>query len=695
MKKIIKLLTLILCVSLTSCLNDDDFPRIPTGGNIESSAGSLTFGAEITSRFIGKVVDQEEQPLSDVRITIGSTTVFTDAYGIFSVPSAQVYEKFAYIKASKFGYINGSRALVPSGELHQVEIMLLKETPVASISSGEESVVSLDDGSEIVFQGDFTDTSGAAYTGTVDVIAYHLSPDDEDMALQMPGMLYAQDTNGEAKVLETYGMLAVELRSSSGEELQLAAGTTATLKMPIASGVESPPATMPLWYFDEVSGYWIEEGMGTLESGFYIGEVSHFSFWNYDFPHIQSYLCLELVDSEGNGIPFTQVQVALSTGVTASDYTDDNGIVCGAVPINEQLFITIPSINCDGSHYETTLGPFTSDQTIVLDLSATDSYETTLNGTFNHCDDTPVTNGYLIIGFNGEIQIVPVTDGTINHTLTYCESDEEFTIQGVDLDTEQTTDVIYVSLDEGILDLGSLMSCVAMVDSDGDTVFDIFEDLNEDGDLENDDTDGDGIPDYLDNDDDNDGIFTQNENYDGDFDPRNDDTDEDGIPNYLDADDVTFHIFEAYGVDCAGVGVTTYDIDGYIRLYTYQGILASDLIFSFHLSESDALNNINPIDMLFVNIDAHPVIFGRAESTITGQFDIGYVFLLGTNATLDNDDDGLLDCEEITGIDDPFTECSPEGYITDPFKGDTDDDTFTDCEETYAGSDPTDASSTP
>jgi len=77
---------------------------------------------------------------------------------------------------------------------------------------------------------------------------------------------------------------------------------------------------------------------------------------------------------------------------------------------------------------------------------------------------------------------------------------------------------------------------VDTADHDNDGVPSIQEDRDNDKNLFNDDTDGDGIPDYIDLDDDNDGTFTEDEDVNGDGDPTNDDTDGDGTPDYLDTD---------------------------------------------------------------------------------------------------------------------------------------------------------------
>lgn len=70
---------------------------------------------------------------------------------------------------------------------------------------------------------------------------------------------------------------------------------------------------------------------------------------------------------------------------------------------------------------------------------------------------------------------------------------------------------------------------VNYADHDNDGILSINEDRDGDGNVKNDDTDLDGIPNYLDTDDDGDGILTKNESL-------TEDTDGDGIPNYLDKD---------------------------------------------------------------------------------------------------------------------------------------------------------------
>lgn len=83
------------------------------------------------------------------------------------------------------------------------------------------------------------------------------------------------------------------------------------------------------------------------------------------------------------------------------------------------------------------------------------------------------------------------------------------------------------------------VALVERVDTDGDGIFNLYEDLNSNNDYNDDDTDKNTVPNYGDPDDDGDGKLTKDENPDpnGDGNPVDaKDTDGDGIKDYLDAD---------------------------------------------------------------------------------------------------------------------------------------------------------------
>ncbi len=97
------------------------------------------------------------------------------------------------------------------------------------------------------------------------------------------------------------------------------------------------------------------------------------------------------------------------------------------------------------------------------------------------------------------------------------------------------TQTIYAT-GNGMITPVVLQALDCSTDYDQDTVPTDVEDINGDGNLANDDTDGDGIPDFLDNDDDGDLILSNVEYVFGRA-LALQDTDGDGTPNYLDNDD--------------------------------------------------------------------------------------------------------------------------------------------------------------
>lgn len=654
------LLFVLTCLLLISCQQDDDSSPNQTPVQTDFTEN---FGSTFTSNFMGRVVNENNEAIEGVNISVGGMNTVTDINGVFSIQGASVYEKFAYVKASKTGYINGSRSLVPTSGINQVKIMLLAEDVVATVNTGETSEVSLPNGTEVSFTGEFVKSDGSIYSGAVSVIMKHLDPMDDNVEAMMPGMLYAQDTSGDAKVLETYGMVAVELKSTAGEKLQLADGSPAQITLPIPSaGLANAPETIPLWYFDEENGYWKEEGVATLVNGKYVGEVKHFTFWNCDVQLPLVELCINVVDPAGNPIAneffmLNRVSTPSGWGANAYSWTDENGLACGQVPVNEELVFIMEVAGCNEA-FETNIGSFNSDSTITVIVDA--NYTVVqLTGMFNDCNNNPITDGYIQFNHNDSVHYIPVTNGEINYTYTYCGNiGAEFTAQGIDMGGQQTTTIVSGML-APTTDLGTITSCGTFEDTDGDGIFDEFEDVNQDNNLENDDTDQDGIPNYNDTDDDNDGVLTADEDINGDGDFTNDDLDGDGVPNYLDATDVNANYAVLNACDDNNDDIAEFNLSSADASVVGNQV---DVSISYYLTYQDALDEISPLTSPYNSTST--VLYTRVNyNYVPNYFTIGEMTLNVQNCNAGQPND-LWVCEDQQGIgstcmvnfDIPYTE---------------------------------------
>jgi len=95
-------------VLFTSCKSDENDNPPP-----EENDFSENWGAMVSRDFMGKIVDENDNPLSGAQVKIGNDMTTTDDNGIFILNNANVYERFAYITAKKAGYINMSRSMIP------------------------------------------------------------------------------------------------------------------------------------------------------------------------------------------------------------------------------------------------------------------------------------------------------------------------------------------------------------------------------------------------------------------------------------------------------------------------------------------------------------------------------------------------------------------------------------------------------
>ena len=447
------ILVLLFPFLFNNCSND-------SGIDGNSNDTPLNFGSEVMKNFTGQILDENNNPVSNVAITVANKSATTDVNGVFISNNATVRDKFAFVTAKKAGYLDGSRSLVPTNGMNNVKITLLSGTIVGTVNSGTSGSVSLSNGSKVTFDGNFKTENGQAYSGVVSVIMKHLDPTDATTFDKMPGMLLAQNASGEERVLESYGMMNIELRGAASQKLQLS--TTAQIEMPIAtSQLSASPTTIPLWHFDETLGYWKEEGAATKQGTKYVGTVSHFSWWNCDaqFPTVR--LSVTVVNS--NGTPLANVRVGIrraTNSYTVNGTTNTQGQVSGLVPANESLTMVVFD-SCGNIVSTTNIGPFAVATTLPNLVIPNSTIQSTLvQGNLLKCDGTNATNGYVLMRYGNQNQIATVTNGAFSFTMLVCSAtNTAFSLQGFDYDNLQTTNSINFTFTSPVTNVGNITAC--------------------------------------------------------------------------------------------------------------------------------------------------------------------------------------------------------------------------------------------
>lgn len=314
---------------------------------------TFNFGNTISSEFAGKIVDANNNPISGVAIEMSGKTATTAADGTFTLSNVAVKERFGYMTATKTGFINGSRTVMPHEGVNNVTIMLLQRNIVATIPTGQTTVVTLPSNTKVTFDGSFMLENGTAYNGNVKVSMNYLDPRDANVFDKMPGNLIGTRTDGSISGMETYGMINVELIGDNNEKLQLTSGHTANISMPIAPNqLDTADATIPLWFFNETTGLWEEQGFSRKIGNSYIGNVSHFTWWNNDCSYVVATLNVVVSNSDGtrvNGVKVTITRQNGSTGDVLMNLgtTGPNGTLSAGVPRNEVLIFK--AYTADGS----------------------------------------------------------------------------------------------------------------------------------------------------------------------------------------------------------------------------------------------------------------------------------------------------------------------------------------------------------
>lgn len=423
---------------------------------------------KIVTSVSGFVTDENNMPVQGATVNAGVKTTTTDAYGYFEIKSVELRKSAAFITVNKVAYFKGIKTWIAAeGKAGFFRIKLLPKSNAGSISGTTGGDVILSGGMKISFPTNaiVNATTGIAYTGVVSVRAQWINPTASDLNNIMPGDLRGKDATGAMKLLTTYGMAAVELTSTTGDLLQIATGKKATLTMPIPSVIiANAPTTIPLWYFDETNGLWKEEGSATKVGNNYVGEVSHFSFWNYDVP--ANYVLFNCTLKNASGQPIQNATVRISVVSNplnaANGYTDSSGYVGGAVPNNAQLLLSVyPNYNCSTPIYTQTFSTTNVNISLGVITVPTSTTLASFTGTVTNCAASAVTNGYIIVKEGYVFTRYPLSNlGTYSFSKILCSLPQTIVLIGEDVsNAQQSGSITYTVSNAGANTIPNIQAC--------------------------------------------------------------------------------------------------------------------------------------------------------------------------------------------------------------------------------------------
>lgn len=423
------LLLLLLGFSTTLSSCDKDITELPSSSTIVSlELVKASFSGTVT----GKVRGIENQGVESAKITIGTATTETDAEGKWRIENVLVPKDRAFIKAFHSSYLHGSKTISVSNESsYQIDIQLLIRGRVGAVGAATGGSIMLSNEKvSLTFPPNvFVNLDGSTYDGQVIVYAQHIDPTTNKGFSTMPGDLIGLTKNVENVALESYGMLGVELRSEGGSQVQLAPESTATIRLEIPTSLlANAPSSIPLWYFDEEIGVWKEEGQAELLGSRYVGEVKHFTWWNYDEPFDLVRICGEFVNDQGAPLVGTAYIKSQNYG-TRSIVTNGIGEFCGFVPAAENLTLTVFNICEDSTVID--LGSLTVDTDLGEILQEGTTQNTFFTGRLTNCSGTPVAGVTIgvqrqsgspfkeqgLTNQNGEFSVEILTCNTVDDSL--------------------------------------------------------------------------------------------------------------------------------------------------------------------------------------------------------------------------------------------------------------------------------------
>lgn len=308
--------------------------------------------------------------IAGATVSVGSATATTLADGTYTLTGDAGERVVMHIEATGFAE-NFRIARIDAGQTTQLggaQLLPVGTTQTVTVSTGAMVAVPNSTAQVIIPANALVPRTGGAAAPAVNVSVTPINPSID--VNYMPGDFTATPASGGAPIrIESFGALLVDISDNSGVRYSLAPNATAIIRIPVGTRSLTRPATIPLFYFDDSTGRWTEQGTatigGTVPNQFYEGTVGRLSYWNADRVQETVFVSGCVQDAAGQRVSNALVQ---TDGINYSGSASAQTAADGSFRVALQRNSLATLIAIEGARITSTssVGPLSADFTMPL-----------------------------------------------------------------------------------------------------------------------------------------------------------------------------------------------------------------------------------------------------------------------------------------------------------------------------------------
>lgn len=306
--------------------------------------------------------------IAGATVSVGSATATTVADGSYTLTADAGERVVLHVEAPSFAE-NFRITRIDAGQTSQLggaQLLPIGTTQTITVATGATVAVPNSTAQVIIPANALVPRTGGVAAAAVNVSVTPINPSID--VNYMPGDFTTVPAGGGTPIqIETFGAQYVDIRDNSGVRYNLAPNTTATIRIPVGTRSPAQPRTIPLFYFDDSTGRWVEQGTaiigGTLPNQYYEGTVSRLSYWNADRVQETVFVSGCVQDAAGQRVSNALVQTdGINYSGSASSRTAADGSF--RVALQRNSLATLVAI--EGARITSTasVGPFSADFTM-------------------------------------------------------------------------------------------------------------------------------------------------------------------------------------------------------------------------------------------------------------------------------------------------------------------------------------------